>query len=267
MQADIRILLPQSRSVWGYQQLKVPKKDPSTVFQCGIPAHTQIWTSSLHNCETAFLVFLTFYLFIFGFAGSLLYHVGFLSCSEQGLFLFALHMCMHVCKLSSLQSCLTLCDHMDYGPPGSSVHGDSPCKDTGMGCHAVLQGMVWTQGSNLCFLSLLHWQSVSFPRAPPGKPLGLIAVASFIVDTCSRREGIVVGARRLSSCAFQALKHRLNSCDAGFIAPGLVGSSWTRDGTRVSCSGRWNLHHRVPREAPFSLILSHSVSGTLLMQP
>ena len=154
---------------------------------------------------------------------------------------------------------------MDYGPPGSSVQGDSPYKDTGMGCHAILQGIVWTQGSNLCFLSLLHWQSGSFPRVPPGKPLGLIAVASFIVDTCSRCKGIVVGAH--SSCAFQALKHRLNSCDAGFIAPGLVGSSWTRDGTRVSCSGMWILSHRVPREAPVSLILGHPVSGTLLMQP
>ena len=28
--------------------------------------------------------------------------------------------CMHV---QSLQSCLTLCDPMDHGPPGSSVHG------------------------------------------------------------------------------------------------------------------------------------------------
>ena len=28
----------------------------------------------------------------------------------------------HVCA-QSLQSCLTLCDPMDHGPPGSSVHG------------------------------------------------------------------------------------------------------------------------------------------------
>jgi len=29
---------------------------------------------------------------------------------------------------------------MDSSPPGFSVHGDSPGKNTGMGCHALLQG-------------------------------------------------------------------------------------------------------------------------------
>ena len=33
------------------------------------------------------------------------------------------------------QSCLTLCDPMDCSLPGSSVHGDSPGKNTGMDCH------------------------------------------------------------------------------------------------------------------------------------
>ena len=35
------------------------------------------------------------------------------------------------------QSCSTLCDPMDYSPPGSSVHGDSPGKNTGVSCHAL----------------------------------------------------------------------------------------------------------------------------------
>ena len=30
------------------------------------------------------------------------------------------------------------CDPMDYSPPGSSVHGDSPGKNTGVGCHLFL---------------------------------------------------------------------------------------------------------------------------------
>ena len=38
-----------------------------------------------------------------------------------------------------LRSCPTVCDPMDYSPPGSSVHGDSPGKNTGVGCHALLQ--------------------------------------------------------------------------------------------------------------------------------
>ena len=33
-------------------------------------------------------------------------------------------------------SCLTLCNPMDCSLPGSSVHGDSPGKNTGVGCHA-----------------------------------------------------------------------------------------------------------------------------------
>ena len=36
----------------------------------------------------------------------------------------------------------------DCNPPGSSVHGDSPGKNTGVGCHALLQGIFPTQGSN-----------------------------------------------------------------------------------------------------------------------
>ena len=40
------------------------------------------------------------------------------------------------------QSCLTLCDPLDYGPPGSSVHGDPPGKNTGAGRHALLQGIL-----------------------------------------------------------------------------------------------------------------------------
>ena len=52
-----------------------------------------------------------------------------------------------------LQSCLTLFDPTDCSPPGSSVHRDSPGKNTGMGCHALLQGIFPTQELNLCLLS------------------------------------------------------------------------------------------------------------------
>ena len=46
------------------------------------------------------------------------------------------------------QSCPTLCGPMDCSPPGSSVHGDSPGKNTGVSCRALLQGIFPTQGSN-----------------------------------------------------------------------------------------------------------------------
>ena len=34
--------------------------------------------------------------------------------------------------------CQTLCDPMDSSLPGSSLPGDSPGKNTGMGCHFLL---------------------------------------------------------------------------------------------------------------------------------
>ena len=46
------------------------------------------------------------------------------------------------------QSCPTFCDPVDYSPPGSSVHGDSPGKNTGVGCYALLQGIFPSQGLN-----------------------------------------------------------------------------------------------------------------------
>ena len=47
---------------------------------------------------------------------------------------------------------------------------DSPGKNTGVACHALLQGIFLTQGSNPCLLCLLHWQVGSLPLALPGKP-------------------------------------------------------------------------------------------------
>ena len=46
------------------------------------------------------------------------------------------------------QSCLTLCDPMDCSPSGTSIHGDSPGKKTGVGYHSLLQGISPNQGSN-----------------------------------------------------------------------------------------------------------------------
>ena len=74
------------------------------------------------------------------------------------------------CHAKSLQLCLILCDPMDYSPPGSSVHGDSPGKNIGVGCLALLLGIFPTQGSNLHLLHFLHWQVGSLPLVPPGKP-------------------------------------------------------------------------------------------------
>ena len=64
-------------------------------------------------------------------------------------------MCVCVCVCIHLvaQLCPTLCDLIDCSPPSSSAHGDSPGKNTGVGCHAFLQGIFPTQGLNI---GLLH---------------------------------------------------------------------------------------------------------------
>ena len=45
-------------------------------------------------------------------------------------------MCVHLVT----QSCPILCNPMDCRLPDSSVHGDSPGTNTGVGCHTLLQG-------------------------------------------------------------------------------------------------------------------------------
>ena len=51
----------------------------------------------------------------------------------------------HVMPCLVAQLCLTLCDPVDYSLPGSSVHWDSPRKNTRLGCHFLLQGIFPTQ--------------------------------------------------------------------------------------------------------------------------
>ena len=58
----------------------------------------------------------------------------------------------------SFQSCPTLCNPVDCQAPLSIRFSR---QGYGVGCHALLQGIFPTQGSNPCLLSLLHWQSGS----------------------------------------------------------------------------------------------------------
>ena len=53
--------------------------------------------------------------------------------------------------------CVWLCSSMDHSPPGSSVHEGSLGKNTGVGCHALLQGIFPTQRLNP---GLLHCKQI-----------------------------------------------------------------------------------------------------------
>ena len=48
---------------------------------------------------------------------------------------------------------------------------DSPGKNTGVGCHALLKGLFLTQRLNPCLLCCLHWQVGSLSLVPPEKPI------------------------------------------------------------------------------------------------
>ena len=66
--------------------------------------------------------------------------------------------------------CLTLGNPMDCILPGSSVHGILQARILEWGCHFLLQGIFWTQGSNLSLLCLLCWEVDSLPLSHPGSP-------------------------------------------------------------------------------------------------
>ena len=65
-----------------------------------------------------------------------------------------------LCSVSHVHP--TLCDPIDCNLPGSSGLGDSSGKNTGVGCHAFLEGIFPTQGLNSALLHcrwILYWLS------------------------------------------------------------------------------------------------------------
>ena len=61
-------------------------------------------------------------------------------------FIFSAPISFSLCLVT--QSCLILWGPMDCSLPGSSVHGYSPGKNTGVGFHALFLVIFPTQGSN-----------------------------------------------------------------------------------------------------------------------
>ena len=77
---------------------------------------------------------------------------------------------LRACELSHFSlSYSAITSAMDHSTPGFFLHGDSPGKNTGVGYHALLQGIFPMQGSNPHLLCHLHWQGCSLPLVPPGK--------------------------------------------------------------------------------------------------
>ena len=78
-------------------------------------------------------------------------------------------------KVLVVQLRLTVCDPMDCSLPGSSVHGDSPAKNTRVGCHALLQGIFPIQGLNP---GLLHCRQILYHLSHQGSPSLIVAHVS-----------------------------------------------------------------------------------------
>ena len=80
--------------------------------------------------------------------------------------------CVHA---NLLQLCSTL---RLYGlePARLLCSWDSPGKNTGVGCHALLQGLFQTQGLNPPLLMSPALAGKFLPLVPPGKPLASLCI-------------------------------------------------------------------------------------------
>ena len=84
-------------------------------------------------------------------------------------------LCACVCMLS----CVSPVQLLGTLWTGFLCPWNSPGKNIGLGCHALLQGLFLAQGSNLHLLCLLYWQVGSLPPVPPRKPFALRIRALF----------------------------------------------------------------------------------------
>ena len=121
----------------------------------------RITTTRLVNVRHHTLLHKFFYLWLkilrFTLLATFIYAIHLINYSQ------VLYITSRVCLVT--KSCLTLCNPMDCSLPGSSVHGDSPGKNTGVGCHVLLQRIFPPQGSNPC---LLCWRRILYHLSHQG---------------------------------------------------------------------------------------------------
>ena len=80
-----------------------------------------------------------------------------------------------------LQSPPTLCSPMDCSPPGSSVHGDSPGKNTEVSCHDLPDPEI--EPTSPVAPALL---GRFFTTVPPRKPKSIYSFVKYLLDLVSR---------------------------------------------------------------------------------
>ena len=106
------------------------------------------------------------------------------------LFLSLVYLPCVLCLVAKL--CLILCNSMDCSPPGSSVYGDSPGKNTGLGCHDPPPADLPNPGIKTRSPTL--WAD-SLPSEPPGKPkntgVGSLSLLQVIFPTQELNWGLL----------------------------------------------------------------------------
>ena len=119
------------------------------------------------------------YIYIYLLFFRFFFHIGHyrvLSRVPGGQFVGTVCVCVCVSRFSRVQFFATLWTVAHQAPLSMGFS----CKNTGVGCHALLQGIFLTQGSNLRLLGFRHWQMGVFfffflPLAPPGKLLLILS--------------------------------------------------------------------------------------------
>ena len=134
----------------------------------------------------------------------------------------------------SLQLCPTLCDPIDGSPPGSPGPWDSPGKNTGVGCHCLLQCMKVKSESEVAqscptLCDPMDIQSMSF--LGQNTVVGSLSLHQGIFPT----QGLNPGLLHCGLILYQ-LSHKGSPRILEWVAyPFSSGSSWPRNRTGVSC--------------------------------
>ena len=108
---------------------------------------------------------------------------------------------------------------------------DSPGKNTGTDCHALLQGILPTQRSNPSLLHLLHCRQILYSWAIRGSPLPwLLSHFSIIWPKGNAMQSMDCS---LPGSSVHGILHKKNTVWVAMLSS--RGSSQPRDRTQVSC--------------------------------
>ena len=102
------------------------------------------------------------------------------------------HECLHMCVLVASVVSGSV-QHYRLQPARLLCAWDSPGKNTGVGCHALLQGIFPTQGSNPRCLHLLYRRKILYPLS---HRVSVMSVSSSCIHKCSQLETTRISTNR-----------------------------------------------------------------------